>query len=90
LKLWYHNNLEGGNFPLIEAAKVGGFDSVVVFVSATVTAVPGRSKRVTVTLTLLTTTSTGNGIGSGLSASGMARAYATRPRRSRIFLSAAP
>jgi hypothetical protein len=41
-------------------------------------------------LTLFTVTVTGNLIGSGLSVSGMSGAYATRPRRSRIFLSAAP
>lgn len=69
---------------------VGGSGAVVVFVLATDTTVPGLSSKTTSTLTLFTVTVTGNLIGSGLSVSGMSGAYATRPRRSRIFLSAAP
>jgi hypothetical protein len=44
----------------------------VVFVSATVTAVPGRSSNVTCTRVRSTVTSTVNGIGSGLASSGKA------------------
>jgi hypothetical protein len=41
----------------------GGSGSVVVFVSATVTAVPGLSNNVTSTLTRFTSTTTGNRTG---------------------------
>ena len=45
--------------------------TVVVFVSSTVTAVPGLSMSVTVTRTPFTVTSTGNGTGSRLASSGL-------------------
>ena len=52
--------------------------SVVVFVSATVTVVPGRSSNVTCTRVRSTVTSTVNGIGAGLSSSsGMSSASVT-------------
>jgi len=53
-----------------------GSGSVVVFVSATVTAVPGFNSKVTVTFMPFTLTSTGNETGAGLSSSGMGESLA--------------